>query len=215
MLYRLMCFMHSTVDHRMFGYVRDPPSQLHLALYVDADFCGDREDAYSTNGGWLVLQGPNTCFPITWVSKKQTSVSRSTTESEIVSLAHSLFLEAMPMCSMFDLLLGRPIDLIIYEDNQATITIAEKGRSNKLRHVSRTHKVNLWSIKDELDKPYCHLKYVESPHQRADVFTKPLDLNKWGAAVDMLNIAREPLKVIDVSSAGLRQEAAGTKASAG
>ena len=61
-----------------------------------ADFAGEKDDAKSTSGGFLVLQGPKTFFPLTWVSKRQTSVSRRTTESKIVSLAHSLFLEALP-----------------------------------------------------------------------------------------------------------------------
>ena len=32
------------------------------------------------------------------------------------------------------------------EDNQATITICNKGYSPKLRHVARTHKINLGSV---------------------------------------------------------------------
>ena len=36
-----------------------------------------------------------------------------------------------------------PVDLIIAENSDATITILFKGRSTKLRHVHRTHRVNL------------------------------------------------------------------------
>ena len=58
-----------------------------IPKHVDADFAGDTKDARSTSGGYLVLVGPNTFFPLTWLSKRQTSVSRSTTESEVVAMA--------------------------------------------------------------------------------------------------------------------------------
>ena len=218
-LYRLMCYMKHSADYRMYGHVHDRPADLHLALYVDADFAGDREDAYSTNGGWLVLRGPNTYFPMCWVSKKQTAVSRSTTESEVISLAHSLFLEALPMCALWDRLLGRDVDLYIHEDNEATIKIINKGFSAKLRHISRTHKVNLGSIKDEVDKKCNHLEYVDTKRQAADIFTKALDPQKWGPALDMINIAREPYPIIQQAEAGLRlnktQQATGKAAIGG
>ena len=106
MLYRLMCYMHTTSHYLLVGRVNDALEDLRLDLFVDADFAGDREDTNSTNGGWLVLGGPKTYFPLCWVSKKQTSVSRSTTKSEVISLAHSLFLEALPMMSLWDISLA-------------------------------------------------------------------------------------------------------------
>ena len=47
---------------------------------------------------------------------------------------------------LWDLLLGRPMALEIMEDNQATIKVVKNGYSPKLRHVSRTHKVDLGSV---------------------------------------------------------------------
>ena len=48
------------------------------------------------------------------------------------------FLAVIEFCS--------PSNLIIAEDNEATIKILLKGRSTKLRHVHRTHRVNLESL---------------------------------------------------------------------
>ena len=187
-LYRLMCYIHSSLEYTMTGTINDPPSDLRLELYVDADFAGDREDALSTNGGWLVLCGPNSYFPLTWVSKVQSSVSRSTSESEIVALAHSLFLEALPMCAMWDMILGRSVDLVIHEDTKAAILIAESGFSSKLRHISRTHKVNISSIRDEVTKDGVSLQHIPTNMQAADIFTKALEVQKWAAALNMLSI---------------------------
>ena len=84
-LARLIAYIHSTTLYRLVGVIKDNPQDLHFALYADADYAGER-DAKSTSGGFLVLKGPNTHFPLAWLSKRQTSVSRSTTEAEVVSL---------------------------------------------------------------------------------------------------------------------------------
>ena len=118
-LYRLVCYIHSTAHYKLVGVVNDKPEDLCLRLYVDADFCGDRLDTKSTNGGYLVLYGPNTYFPLAWVSKKQTHTSRSTTESEIASLAYSLYSEALPTVSHWEKLLSRDVELEVMEDNRA------------------------------------------------------------------------------------------------
>ena len=95
-LFRLICYMNSTSHYRLTGKIGDPPEKLRLLLFVDADLAGDTSDSKSRSGGYLVLAGPNTWFPITWISRKQTSTSRSTTEAEIVALAVALFSEANP-----------------------------------------------------------------------------------------------------------------------
>ena len=161
----------------MFGYIADKPEDLKLLLFVDADFAGDSDSAKSTSGGLLVLAGPNSWYPLAWMCRKQTSVSRSTTESEVVSLAASLFAEALPIQTMFDMLLGRDIELVVLEDNQATIRVVMSGFSAKLRHISRTHEVNLGSMTDvfkpggRLSKTN-KLEYCPTDLQAADIFTK-------------------------------------------
>ena len=74
-LYRLICYIHTTKHYKLVGVVGDKLDDLKLRLYVDVDFCGDRLHTKSTNGGYLVLVGPNTWFPLACVSKKQTVTS--------------------------------------------------------------------------------------------------------------------------------------------
>ena len=61
-------------------------TQSRLVLFQDSDFAGDLEDSKSTSGGTLCVSGSHTFVPISWMCKKQTSVSDSSTESEIISL---------------------------------------------------------------------------------------------------------------------------------
>ena len=106
----------------------------------------------------------------------------------------------MPAMSLWDLILGRSIKLRIYEDNMATIKVVNKGFSPKLRHIQRTHKVNLSSIKEAIDEDNIELQYIETEQQSADVFTKALCPMKWPAALDMLGI--HPKKDIKAALGG-------------
>jgi len=187
-LFRLVCYLNSTLNYKLKGVIGDDLSKLKLRLYADADFCGTKEDTKSTNGGFLVLYGPNTFFPLAWVSRKQTATSRSTTESEIISLAYSLFSEALPMLSFWEAVSGGRFELEIMEDNQATIKIVENGFSKKLRHCTRTHKVNIGSISEILKLDYVSIDYVRSESQAADIFTKALEPHKWLPALKLLGL---------------------------
>ena len=187
-LYRLACYIHSTLDHKLVGRVGDKLSDLKLRLYADADFAGDKADAKSTNGGYLVLVGPNTFFPLQWLSRKQTSTSRSTTEAEVVALAHGVFSEAIPMLLLWDTINGGSFPFEALEDNQATIKVVKKGYSSKLRHIARTHKVNLSSLSEVFERPGSEIEYVDTKEQAADIFTKALEPQKWANALDLLGM---------------------------
>ena len=194
-LYRLACYLNSTADLKLNAYIGDPPEKLKLRLYADADFAGDNADARSTSGGYLVVVGPNSFFPVSWVSKKQTSTSRSTTESEIVSMAYCVYSEALPMLNLFDLLIGgEGCPWEACEDNEATIKVIKNGFSAKLRHISRTHKVNISGLSEVLHGPgedEWRIRYIGTKEQAADIFTKALGPQLWGPALNMLGIRRD------------------------
>ncbi len=83
--------MHHTPSVKMVGWVGDKISDLSLELYSDADFAGCPETKRSTSGVFLVLVGKRTWFPLAAISKKQTCVSHSTPEAEIVAVADTTF----------------------------------------------------------------------------------------------------------------------------
>ena len=57
-------------------------------------------------GGTLCIFGSHTYVPISWMCKKQTSVSHSSTESEIISLDTGLRLDGLPALELWDLIVS-------------------------------------------------------------------------------------------------------------
>lgn len=63
--------------------------------------------------------------------------------------------------------------LIIFEDSDAVIKMTVKGRSPQMRHVPRTHRVDLdWLFERLKQDPGIRIKYVGAKEQIADIFTK-------------------------------------------
>ena len=77
---------------------------MQAGLFQDSDFAGDLEDSKSTSGGTLCVFGSHTFVPISWMCKKQTSVSHSPTESEITPLDAGLRLDGIPALDFWDLI---------------------------------------------------------------------------------------------------------------
>ena len=80
--------------------------QFRLGLFQDSDFAGDLEDSKSTSGGTLCVFGSHTFVLISWMCQKQTSVSHSSTESEIISLDAGLRLDGLPALDFWDLIVS-------------------------------------------------------------------------------------------------------------
>ena len=85
-LARLISHIHRTSECRQCCCVGNTAQQCRLGLFQDSDFSGDLEDLKSTSGGVLIIFGSHTFVPKSWTCKKQTSVSHSSTEAEIISL---------------------------------------------------------------------------------------------------------------------------------
>ena len=85
-LNRLISYIHDTCEYKQYCCVGNIAKQCRQGLFQDSDFAGDLEDSKSTSEGTLCVLGSHTFVPISWMCKKQTSVSHSSTESEIISL---------------------------------------------------------------------------------------------------------------------------------
>ena len=116
-----MLYLKGSREVRQIGFIGDEFKDLQLCLYTDADFAGDRNDLKSTSGVFLALTGSHSFWPLCGQSKKQTAVSHSTVEAELVACNHGLRTEGLPALLLWEPILGRKTSLVLYQDNQATM----------------------------------------------------------------------------------------------
>ena len=105
-LNRLISYIHHTCEYKQYCHVGNTGKQCRLGLLQDSDFAGDFEDSKSTSGGTLCIFGSHTFVPSSWMCKKQTAVSHSSTESEIISLDAGLRLDGLPVLELWDLIVS-------------------------------------------------------------------------------------------------------------
>ena len=209
-LHRLVCYINSTLDYRLIGHIGDPPESLEIALYSDADFASCLETSKSTSGVLIALKGPNTFFPLNASSKKQTCVSHSTPEAEIVAADVALRSEGLPALQLWDKVFNRATKIIFMEDNQATMRILQTGRNPTLRHLGRTHRVDLAWLSEVFrnNKQVC-IRYCVTSEMCADIltkaFTNPLRLTHACELICMVRRSHSGNYGPDLSAEHMRQ----------
>ena len=105
-LSHLISYIHNTCEYKQYCHVGNTAKQCRLGLFQDSDFAGDLEDSKSTSGGTLCIFGSHTFVPKSWMCKKQTAVSHSSTESEIISLDVGLRLDGLLALQLLDLIVS-------------------------------------------------------------------------------------------------------------
>ena len=99
-LSRLISYIHCTSEYKQYCLVGNTAKQCRLGLFQDSGFAGDLEDSQEEQYVFLAC---HTCVPMSWMCKKHTSVSHSSTESEIISLEAGLRLDGIPALDLWDL----------------------------------------------------------------------------------------------------------------
>ena len=129
-LARLVSHIHHTNDFRQYCHVGNTAQHCRLGLFQDSDLAGDLEDPKSTSGGVLCIFGSRTVVSISWICKKQTSVSHGSTESEIISLHAGLRMDGLPALDLWDVVI----------EVSRSLKSTESPTHQAARNCSRNHK---------------------------------------------------------------------------
>ncbi|KAL0298830.1 UNVERIFIED_CONTAM: Retrovirus-related Pol polyprotein from transposon RE2 [Sesamum radiatum] len=168
--------VHWEAALRILKYIKTSPGKgllfkrhgyVKIEAYSDADYAGSKDDRKSTSG-YCTYVGGNL---VTWRSKKQTTVARSSAEAEYRAMAHttSEILWLKNLLKELGFMYNDPVPM--HCDNQAAIHIV----SNPVFHERTKH------IEDDchfvreaiLNQKIC-TPFTPSSEQRADIFTKAL-----------------------------------------
>ena len=145
----------------------------------------------------MALKGEETFGVLQWSSRRQTAVSHSSTESETVSAEKIMREVAIPWQVFWSFVLARHVLVRLQEDNQACIKIMLSGYSLALRHISKTHRINIaWLAERFADKDRFVIEHVRSEDQLADGLTKPLPRFKFVRACELWRLFPASSKVV-------------------
>ena len=131
-----------------------------LIVYTDSDFAGSRVD-YRSTSGYCTFLGGNL---VTWRSKKQSVVSKSSTEAKFRAMSKGID-EAMWIKHLLEeLKIPYTKPIVIHCNNKSAISLAhDPVHHDRMKHVN----IDRFYIQE-------HLEHVSSKEQCADIFTKGL-----------------------------------------
>ncbi|KAK8930886.1 RNA polymerase sigma factor sigC [Platanthera zijinensis] len=149
------------------GLIYKPSTSLSLVAYSDADYAGSLDDRRSITG-FCTYFGVHL---ITWRSKKQTVVARSSAEAEYQTMT-AVVSELTCLESLLnDLGLKISSPTTLFCDSQATIHIAK----NPVFHERTKHiEVDCHLIREKVQSKKIELEHVPDTEQVADILTKAL-----------------------------------------
>ena len=139
---------------------------MKLIGYADANYATDTDNRVSVSGYTFLMNGS----AVTWTSKKQGSVAKSTTEAEYVSLSQSAS-EAVWIIQFMKSLDYNIDQVEINCDNQGALLLS----NNSVYHARTKHiDVHFHYLRDLKEKGIITTKYCPTSKMVADILTKGL-----------------------------------------
>jgi hypothetical protein len=177
-LKRILRYVHGILH---LGLVLRPTTQHELVVYSDADWAGCPDTRKSTSG-YAVFLGDNL---ISWSSKRQNTVSRSSAEAEYRAVAN-----AVAEASWLRQLLGElhsPLNraTLVYCDNISAVYMT----SNPVQHQRTKHiEIDLHFVRERVALGDLRVLHVPTTSQYADMFTKGLPSSVFTEFQSSLNV---------------------------
>ena len=180
-VYKILRYLKGTPGR---GLIFKRSDQRRIEVYTNADWVGSVTDKRSTSG-YCTFLWENL---VTWRSKKQSVVARSSAEAEYRAMTQGIC-EIIWLKRVLEELRS-PVELPmkLFCDNKAAISIA----NNPVQHDRTKHmEVDQHFIKEKLESGVIYIPFIPTTQQVAGVFTK--GLLRWGfeffvSKLGMINI---------------------------
>lgn len=197
---KLSQFMHTPTDlhwgaaKRILRYLAGTPSHgillrsgtpLTLHGFSDADWAGDTDDYISTNA-YVVYLGSS---PISWSSRKQIGVARSSTEAEYRAVANTASEIIWITSLLTELGVQLPKAPVIYCDNiGATHLSANPIFHSRMKHLA----LDFHFIRGNVQAGALRVSHVSTRDQLADPLTKALPRPRFQELLSKLGVTLVP-----------------------
>ncbi|GAV90406.1 hypothetical protein CFOL_v3_33815 [Cephalotus follicularis] len=157
------------------------PADTPLEPNTDADWAGCPDDRRSTSG-YCTFVGGNF---VTWRSKKQMVVARSSAEGEFRSVVHGICELLWLQGLLADLNFPIQSPTKLFCDSKSAISITH----NPVQHDRTKHvEIDRHFIKEKLEQGVIIMHFISSEAQLADVFTKSLGGKLFGPILNKLGM---------------------------
>lgn len=189
-------FMHNPKDihlqavYHILQYLKGNPgsgilfkngTSIEVEAYTDADYAGSISDRRSTSR-YCTFLGGNL---VTWRSKKQPVVARSSAEAEFRSMVHGVCELLWRKIILEDLKIRWEAPMKLYCDNKSAINTAH----NPVQHERTKHvEVDRHFRKEKLESGLICTPYISTKGQLADVLTKGLASSLFQRIVSKLGM---------------------------
>ncbi|GKE16797.1 uncharacterized mitochondrial protein-like protein [Tanacetum coccineum] len=184
---------HLAALQRVLRYIKLCPGQgiyfpasnkLELTTYYDSDWASCQTTRRSVSC-YAIFLGNSL---ISWQSKKQLVVSRSSTEAEYRSLADNTCEISWLKCLLHDLGIRIPTPSLVMCDNASTIALA----NNPVQHARTKHiEIDCHFVRDKIRQGHIKPVFVSSQSQVADILTK-VSCARNGRVVVLVPLAKLP-----------------------
>jgi hypothetical protein len=177
-LKRILRYVRGTLH---LGLLLRPSAATDLVVYTDADWAGCPDTRKSTSG-YAVFLGDNL---VSWSSKRQNTVSRSSAEAEYRAVANGVAETTWLRQLLLELHAPLRRATLVYCDNISAVYMT----SNPVQHQRTKHiEIDLHFVRERVAIGDVRVLHVPTSSQYVDIFTKGLPSSVFTEFRSSLNV---------------------------